>query len=488
MNELLKQIRNTVRQHELIESGNSVVVGFSGGPDSLCLLYSLWLLREELGIRTLAAVHVNHLYRGETAFSDEAFCEAFCRERDIRFRAVRADVEALAREWKVGSEEAGRKVRYEEFARMAAELGEPVKIAVAHNREDQGETLFLRIVRGTGTAGLCGIDYKRQDGVVRPLLDCSRKEIEAFLEEEGLQPCIDPTNLEPVYTRNVVRLEVIPFINEKMGGDLNGSLANLSRIAREDRDFIDGFVEEILGQAEIEPSGRVVLPREILAEAHPAVMKRVIVRCFEMAGLPQDITSVHLDQAAALLVSGSTTGEARFPRRFVMKCRYEKVIFVQEDPSGRSLGKRDGGLPGFTMEIIEKGEAPSRLSPGGEMSAERTERGKKPQTALFDLEKIRAAGGEERLILRTRQPGDVISPKGFDGTKKLKNYFIDRKIDRDIRDRLPLLCLGNQVLWIPGVEINEKFMGTDRSVRLLLVQLEDQPNFESKEPSPMTLQ
>ncbi len=491
MNELLKQIRNTVRQHELIEAGDSVVVGFSGGPDSLCLLYALWLLREELGIRTLAAVHVNHLYRGETAFSDEAFCEAFCRERDIRFRAVRADVEVLAREWKVGSEEAGRKVRYEEFDRMAAELGEPVKIAVAHNREDQGETLFLRIVRGTGTAGLCGIDYKRQDGVVRPLLDCSRKEIEAFLEEEGLQPCIDPTNLEPVYTRNVVRLEVIPFINEKMGGDLNGSLANLSRIAREDRDFIDGFVEEILQHVEVEPAGRVILPRKTLASAHPAVMKRAIVRCFERAGLPQDITSVHLDQAEALLTSGNTTGEARFPRGFVMKCRYEKVYFEKDDPSSRALrmtnsavtGRTDG-IPGFTMEIIEKGAAPSPwLSSGGELSVVRTERGT-DNTAFLDLEKVRAAGGEERLIMRTRQPGDVISPKGFHGTKKLKNYFIDRKIDRDLRDRLPLLCLGSQVLWIPGMEINEKFRAGDGTERVLEVKLE---TVSQKEPSPVTL-
>ena len=471
MNELLKQIRNTVRQHELIEAGDSVVVGFSGGPDSLCLLEGLRQLREELGIRTLAAVHVNHMYRGEAADRDEAFCAAYCRERGILFRAERADVEKLAKEWKVGTEEAGRKVRYGAFARMAEELG-GAKIAVAHNREDQGETLFLRIVRGTGTAGLCGIDYKRKDGVIRPLLDCSRKDIEAFLREEGLEPCIDHTNLEPVYTRNMARLDVIPYINEKMGGDLTGSLAKLSRIAREDRDFIEGFVEEILREARCEeapssassghlpPEGkaRVVLPRKVLKDAHPAVMKRAIVRCFERAGLLQDITSDHLDRAAELLCSGGTTWEAQFPHGYVMKRRYEKVIFEKEEPIAE--GSREP-MPEFSMRIPESAESLEDSSTDG------------LRMTHIDLDKVRAAGGEERLVMRTRQPGDVISPKGFSGTKKLQNYFVDRKIDRDLRDKLPLLCLGNQVLWIPGYEINEKFRVNENTERLLIIETKE---------------
>ena len=471
MNELLKQIRNTVRQHELIEAGDSVVVGFSGGPDSLCLLEGLRQLREELGIRTLAAVHVNHMYRGEAADRDEAFCAAYCRERGVLFRAERADVESLAKEWKVGTEEAGRKVRYGAFARMAEELG-GAKIAVAHNREDQGETLFLRIVRGTGTAGLCGIDYKRKDGVIRPLLDCSRKDIEAFLREEGLEPCIDHTNLEPVYTRNMARLDVIPYINEKMGGDLTGSLAKLSRIAREDRDFIEGFVEEILREARCEeaPSSassghlpsegeaRVVLPREVMKDAHPAVMKRVIVRCFERAGLLQDITSDHLDRAAELLRSGGTTWEAQFPHGYVMKRRYEKVIFEKEEPIAE--GSREP-MPEFSMRIPESAESLEDSSADG------------LRMTHFDLDKVRAAGGEERLVMRTRRPGDVISPKGFSGTKKLQNYFVDRKIDRDLRDKLPLLCLGNQVLWIPGYEINEEFRVNENTERLLIIETKE---------------
>ncbi|MBQ1301983.1 MAG: tRNA lysidine(34) synthetase TilS [Firmicutes bacterium] len=471
MNELLKQIRNTVRQHELIEAGDSVVVGFSGGPDSLCLLEGLRQLREELGIRTLAAVHVNHMYRGEAADRDEAFCAAYCRERGVLFRAERADVESLAKEWKVGTEEAGRKVRYGAFARMAEELG-GAKIAVAHNREDQGETLFLRIVRGTGTAGLCGIDYKRKDGVIRPLLDCSRKDIEAFLREEGLEPCIDHTNLEPVYTRNMARLDVIPYINEKMGGDLTGSLAKLSRIAREDRDFIEGFVEEILREARCEeapssassghlPLGgkaRVVLPREVLKDSHPAVMKRAIVRCFERAGLLQDITSDHLDRAAELLCSGGTTWEAQFPHGYVMKRRYEKVIFEKEEPIAE--GSREP-MPEFSMRIPESAESLEDSSADG------------LRMTHFDLDKVRAAGGEERLVMRTRRPGDVISPKGFSGTKKLQNYFVDRKIDRDLRDKLPLLCLGNQVLWIPGYEINAKFRVNEGTERILIIETKE---------------
>ncbi len=191
--------------------------------------------------------------------------------------------------------------------------------------------------------------------------------------------------------------------------------------------------------------------RQVLADAHPAVMKRAIVRCFERAGLLQDITSDHLDRAAELLCNGGTTWETQFPHGYVMKRRYEKVIFEKEEPETEGSGEP---MPGFTMRIAEQPER-------GEL------------TAVFDLDKVRAAGGEERLVMRTRQPGDVISPKGFSGTKKLQNYFVDRKIDRDLRDKLPLLCLGNQVLWIPGYEINEKFRATESTERILIIEMKE---------------
>ena len=325
MNRIIEKIKNTVEKFELINSGDNVVVGFSGGPDSTCLLHSLWTLKDHFGIDKIAAVHINHMYRGEDAFSDEKFCEDFCKEKGILFFAYRFDVEKLAVEWKTSSEDAGRTVRYDSFRAVADKLG-GAKIAVAHNRQDQAETLLMRLARGTGTEGLCGIDYIRDGQIIRPILTCDREEIEEYCRQEDLRPKIDHTNLEPIYTRNVVRLKLIPYIDEVMGCSIVDSLAALSDIAKEDKDFIGGFVDEVMNEFVIE-GDRGYLNRDILKRLHPAVRKRVVVKAFGRVGLMNDIGSVHLAGAEALLLSDKTSSDLEFPHKFMMKCRYDRVYF-----------------------------------------------------------------------------------------------------------------------------------------------------------------
>lgn len=443
MNGIIERIKDTVKKHDLIQPGDSIVVGFSGGPDSTCLLHSMYLLKDYFGIDKIAAVHINHMYRGEAAFSDERFSEEFCRERNVEFHAYHYAVEEMAKEMKMSTEEVGRKVRYDAFAEIAEKLG-GAKIAVAHNRQDQAETLLMRLARGTGTEGLCGIEYSRDGGIIRPLLDCSRDDIERFCEDEKLNPCIDATNLEPIYTRNVVRLNLIPYINEEMGCDIVDSLASLSDIAKEDKDFIGGFVEAAVGGFVSEDEYRGYLKYDEVEKLHPAVRKRVIMRCFERIGLVQDIGRAHLEAAEKLIASDKTTGQADFPHMYVLKRRYDRLYFEKIHNNNTNE---------YTLEcrIIEKDaeeyvkacEIPDRRKEGCQ---------------YFDKDKVEAEGTP---VLRYRRAGDMISPKGFKGTKKLKDYFIDRKIDRDLRDSIPLVCVGSTVLWIYGYEINEKFIPKD---------------------------
>ncbi len=490
MNGIIKKIRETVSRHEMIKAGDSIVAGFSGGPDSTCLLEALNILKEDFGIKQIAAVHINHMYRGEAAFADERYSEKFCEERGIRFFCYRYDVEKLASEQKKSSEEIGRILRYEAFAEVAEKLG-GAKIAVAHNKEDQAETLLMRMVRGTGTEGLCGIDYVREGGIIRPLLDCSRSEIEEFCRERSLNPCIDKTNLEPIYKRNVVRLRLIPEINRIMNCSITEPLAVLSAAAREDRDFINTFVEDVMKESECRgDSAR--LSAERIRALHPAVRKRVIVRCFDAIGLKQDISSVHLEAAEKLITSKKSTGQTEFPHAYVLKLRYDKIVFEKkhvkltknyrlysriiskdyiEDSDIEGCGISGGGSSErrAIAESTVKKRGREELCAGNSsnIAVKKTEK-----KQLFDYEKITAAPGE--MLVRYRQPGDIISPKGFAGTKKLKDYFIDRKTDRDVRDTIPLVCIGNKVVWIYGCEVNEKFLPDDKTKTLIELWLEEE--------------
>ncbi|MBQ4340556.1 MAG: tRNA lysidine(34) synthetase TilS [Firmicutes bacterium] len=448
MNRIIEKIKNTVEKYELIKKDDNVVVGFSGGPDSTCLLHSLWTLKDHFGIDKIAAVHINHMYRGEDAFSDEKFCEDFCKEKGILFFAYRFDVEKLAVEWKTSSEDAGRIVRYNSFREVADKIG-GAKIAVAHNRQDQAETLLMRLARGTGTEGLCGIDYIREGQIIRPILTCDREEIENYCMAEELFPKIDHTNLEPIYTRNVVRLKLIPYINEVMGCNIVDSLAALSDIAKEDRDFIAGFTDEIM-QSFVMEDERGCLQRDILKGLHTAVRKRVIVKAFGRVGLMNDIGSVHLAAAEELLLSDKTSLDLEFPHKYVMKCRYDKVYFEKVQTKDTQNYKLE-------CRIIED---PEEIEGYLKLGIDK----KNKDLQIFDYDKIIKTG---EPILRYREAGDVITPKGFSGTKKLKDYFIDRKIDKDVRGTLPLLCAGKVVLWIQGHEVNEKYLPDEGCQRLL---------------------
>lgn len=451
---MIEKVRETISRHGLLEAGDSVVVGLSGGPDSLCLLTVLTELKEEAAIKEIAAVHVNHMYRGEEAERDEDFCRSFCEKKGITFRAFRFDVEGIAKETGESSEEVGRRLRYRVFRETAEVLG-GAKIAVAHNREDNAETVLMRIARGTGTEGLCGIDYKR-DGIIRPLLDISRKEIEEFCRERGLEPKIDSTNLVPVYTRNKVRLEVIPFINEALGCDLTETLTKLSAIAREDRDFFRECTEEAGREARLEDGTMDVGKVRSLA---PSVRKRLIVRTFSEKGLVQDITASHLQAAETLIFSEKTTGDLSFPRGFALKKRYGRLVFSA--PSEEDSEKKDGS-PVLKVTIIEDESEVRRLM------EEKIDR-KRTDRQIFDADLLDAAGP---LVLRYRRPGDRISPKGFFGTKKLQDYFTDRKIDRDKRDSLLLAAAGSRVVWIPGLEVSQRFLPAGDTRRLAVLSLE----------------
>ena len=266
---LIDTVRKTIEEHALLRQGDHVVLGLSGGPDSLCLFHVLKRLAPEYDL-TIHPVHVNHRLRPEAAEQDQAWVEAFCAGEGMPCRSFVVDCNALAAERGMTGEEAGRTARYDAFCRVAEEVaggsdgaagseGEAgprasVRIAVGQNANDQAETILHRLLRGTGTDGLAGMAYSRLERgfpVIRPLLDVTREEIEEYCRQQGLEPLIDHTNLEPVYTRNRIRLEILPTLAE-VNGNIVETLVRMGRIAAADSDFLWRAAEEAYGQVLIE--------------------------------------------------------------------------------------------------------------------------------------------------------------------------------------------------------------------------------------------
>jgi len=324
---------------ELIDDGQTVILGLSGGPDSVCLLYELL----ELGAEVVCA-HVNHGLRGGESDRDEAYVIELCKKLGVTLDVWHIDAAVLAKEKGQTIEEAGREARYAFFDEVCDRLDTDACIAVAHNKDDQAETVLMRILRGTGTDGLAGIAKRRKSAagydIVRPLLGVPRAEIEKRLAVYGESARTDSSNNDTAYFRNKLRLEVFPYL-EKQGLDLKQGLVRLSENAAEDKDFFEAVIEEALEEHLDFPDNKTKgdvpcvlcsMPAEILAGVHPAVRHRLIRAAFAELGLTRDVAAVHLAAADSLLDTWQSGGEAsgkrvEFPQDYTFGIAGKNAVF-----------------------------------------------------------------------------------------------------------------------------------------------------------------
>lgn len=432
-----KNIKNTIEKHNLINAGEHIVIGLSGGPDSVCLFSVLNDLKEELNF-TLHAVHVNHGFRPGAADEDQKYAEQLCRENEIECTSFKYDCNEIAKQEGLSSEEAGRKARYESFLTVADELiaqgisADKIKIAVAQNADDQAETVLFRLMRGTGTDGLAGMAYSRMErniAVIRPLLDTWRKEIEGYCVEHSLNPRVDHTNLQSVYTRNKIRLELIPYLQENFNPNIMESLGRLSKVASEDKEYLWKCAEEAFATLRVNGAATdFVFNQQGLAGLVPAIRHRVVMKALQELGLTQDVTFTHLEALDAVLGAEGESKMVEFPDGYRVSVRYGEVAFYRE--SG-TYGK----IASFSYNVCQNDDFDkNRHAPG-------------TQAARFDADKIAELHGEAQPVLRTRQPGDYISING--GRKKIQNLFVDMKVPREHRDTVKVVAVGSEILWIP---------------------------------------
>lgn len=492
---LLEKVREAIREYGMFGRGERVVVGLSGGADSVCLLRVLCELRQEQEL-WIGAVHVHHGIRGAEADGDAQFAEELCGRLSVPFVLEKRNVPALAAECQRSEEEMGRIARYGAFEEWRQKWG-CGRVAVAHNRDDNAETLLWNLCRGTGLAGLAGI-RPVSGAVVRPLLFVGRAEIEGYLAGLGQDFCVDRTNLEGDYTRNRIRNVVLPLL----AGEVNTqAILHMSETAGRMRaavDFMeaqaeaafDGIVaysREKEGQA-----GEVLLWREQDFNACPAALRAmVLLRALKLiSGKAGNFTAKHV-QALEELFGKGVGKRVCLPYRVRAVRTYEGVRIFKEEGSRDSVREnKDRGtavciqapipgevsLPGMRLsfrvwDCTEGGKRRIEGVSGGEIQFSDGEFVKIPEsscTKWFDYDRI-----FNTVDIRTRRPGDeiVLHPEG--GRKKLKSYWIDRKLPQEERDRQLLLAEGSRILWILGDRTGESYRILARTVNILVVQIED---------------
>lgn len=482
-----------------MEDGTHIVLGLSGGPDSVCLFDVLLELSAVKNFR-IHPVHVNHKFRPGDAERDQEYVEELCRQRGLTCRTFTVDCNALAREEGLTSEEAGRKARYDAFFETAQGLAqelaqglaqglaqelageleqhctqEPsmpgtdkIAIAVAQNANDQAETILFRMLRGTGTDGLAGIAYKRYErgfAIVRPLLDVPRDEIEKYCEERNLSPRIDHTNNELIYARNKIRLELLPMLREKFNPNIIETINRLGKNAAADKDYLAQQARDAYEEALEDADGRsctVEVTTAKLDRMHKAVRMRVYNYLLADVGMDENITEGQLEAIEKVRLSQSPSAMCDLADGFRVYKIYDRIRFCREAETkeGRQLRMRFMSVEEYAKES-KIARAPD--ADGGETAR---------VVGFFAL----PPGAEDAVCIRKRRDGDVIAiasksrtqgqlqapaqgqpqsqPQGAATAlpqvrhKKLQDFLVDAKVPKSVRDDIDLLAYGNRILWV----------------------------------------
>lgn len=453
----MKQAFEFIDRYHMIERSDRVIVGISGGADSVCLLFVLKKYQEILPF-SIEAVHVEHGLRGAESLEDAAFTERLCREQDIPFHLVCANVRGRAESSGISLEEAGRLARYEAFEDWCEKTG-GTKIAVAHNANDQAETVLWNLVRGSGLRGMGGI-RPVSGRIIRPLLETGRGEIEGWLRGLGIPYRTDRTNLEEVYTRNKLRLQVLPYLERELNFQAVRHIAEAGMRMQKAEEYLERIARETARRIAKTEGADVLLARSgFLAEEE--LMQEYLIRwAIRSTGCGlKDISSVHI-RAIRSLAAGRTGSSIDLPGdlRAVNEGDYLRL------GTGRPRSKGEI-LP---VEVPVPGEAA-----WGNWKVTTTvfpfENQIIPQnkyTKWFDYDTIK-----NTIQMRSRRRGDYLSINDCGQSKKLKDYFIDMKIPREQREQIPLLADGSHIIWCAGYRISEAYKVKEHTRRILKVQI-----------------
>ncbi|MDO8550776.1 MAG: tRNA lysidine(34) synthetase TilS [Ignavibacteria bacterium] len=448
MKKIEQKVLKFIDEKNLIEKNDKVLVGLSGGPDSVFLLHFLKKYSKKLQV-SFGALHINHLLRGKEADKDEQFCKELTEKLSVKFYSVRKNIKAIASKEKISAEEAGRKVRYKEFEEILVKEGY-TKIATAHNADENAETVFLNLIKGTGLRGISGIPPSR-DNIIRPLLALTKKEILDYLDFNKLKYRTDLTNLTDDAERNFLRNKVIPLIRDRLNPSLSNTLLKSSEVFRNINNLIKKKINEasdnLISVKENYLSLSLPELNKIEVEYRSEVLRHIFNKEFGIQISFDDCSKV-----LSLLNKQAGKSIQIFENIKVTRDRTELIIQKEKD-------KKE-----FKPIIVNRGD--SIKINGKELSIKEVGTIKQNSGSNKNLEFINGDKTSKDFLVRKWMPGDRFFPFGMRGSKKISDFLNEQKISSLKKKEQIILLNQDRIVWVIGLRLDERFRITSETKRI----------------------
>lgn len=429
---MYQKFLQNIEENSLLKDKKTVLIGLSGGYDSMALALAFVKYRKDHDIR-LVALHVNHGVR-EEAGEDEAFVKSFAEKNAMDFHSTRVDMEGYAKDHGLSEEDAGRRLRYDYFYKMAESYEDPV-ITTGHNLPDQTESFLLNLIRGAGLRGLRAMDFKT-GMIIRPLLNISREEIESFVNESGWTHVEDMTNHKPIYRRNSLRLDLIPRIKEDYNPAFEETIFRTTELLKEEYQIIGLYIEGLEEKLVKKKKGAYIIDKEgFNALPYPArshLLRRLMEK---IKGDLSGFERAHYEEF--IKTSQRPTGRKTVINGLSLEVSYDSLVLKKEE------NLIDDGILSLEVKDQEVDFGDYRIS--FEIIDKKDDRKASSKTQYFSLRCL------DEIMVRTRRPGDRMRPFGMKGTKKVKDLMIDEKVPRYKRDFLPIILDGSDIIWVTGL-------------------------------------
>ena len=446
----ISKVKEFLIKQNLLKPGEKLAAAVSGGPDSVAMLFCLNDLKKDIGFE-LSVFHINHMLRSKESDRDESFVKNLTESLGLPFYFAKTDVAGYQKKHKCSVQVAAREMRYFHMNQLA-DRHSILKIATGHTADDQAETVLMRILKGSGLKGISGISPIRDNKYIRPMLEVTREEIEQFLKQNKIKFLMDSTNLKNHYHRNRVRNKLIPFLKEEFNPSIIDALCRSSQIFRADDNFISEVAQNELNKLLLKNHDKIlILDATHFQTLHEALKRRIILDAiYQFSGSGRQVSQNIIENILHVIGSNVSGKSLSVFNNLIFKYQYNQIIFElqKKNLSGTLIKQKKLLIPGKTKieeigkevvsTIITKKDVPKDLK----------------KTASFTAFIDYSVTGKE-LFVRSRQRGDKFCPLGIKGHKKIKDYFIDKKVPWEKRDFIPLIMNKELIFWIAGYQISE---------------------------------